>query len=64
MDVQDARIHDRDTPSLIAGHGRPGKVKDAEERKLQLELIRQRETKRGLGELPGDHSAQSRPEDF
>ena len=49
---------------LSTGHGRPGKVKDAAERELQLELIRQRETERGLGELPSDHSAQSAPQDF
>ena len=49
---------------LSTGHGRPGKVKDAAERELQLELIRQRETERGLGELPSDHSAQRPPEDY
>ncbi|CAK0771378.1 hypothetical protein CVIRNUC_003855 [Coccomyxa viridis] len=53
-----------DWVTLLPGHGRPGKVKDAAERELQLELIRQRETERGLGELPSDHSAQSAPQDF
>ena len=44
-----------------AGHGRPGAVKDATERKQQLALIEERESKRGLGNLPTDHSMQ-RPE--
>ena len=50
--------------SLSAGHGRPGEVKDAAEREHQLQLIKERESKRGLGELPMDHSAQRMEGDY
>ena len=50
--------------SLSAGHGRPGEVKDSAEREQQLQLIKERESKRGLGELPMDHSAQRMEGDY
>ena len=49
---------------LPAGHGRPGKVKDAADRKHQLQLLEQREAKRGLGEIPMDHSMQRAEHDY
>ena len=48
----------------FAGHGRPGKVKDAAERKQQLQLIKERESKRGFGKLPLDHSFQRFEKDY
>lgn len=48
----------------FTGHGRPGKVKDGAERKQQLQLIKERESQRGFGELPLDHSLQRREGDY
>lgn len=39
-------------------------MKDAAEREQQLQLIEERESKRGLGELPMDHSAQRMEGDY
>ncbi|CAK0779907.1 hypothetical protein CVIRNUC_004885 [Coccomyxa viridis] len=50
--------------TLLPGHGRPGKVKDAAERKQQLQLIKERESKRGFGKLPLDHSFQRFEKDY
>ncbi len=49
---------------MFAGHGRPGEVKDAAEREKQLQLIKERESKRGLGELPTDHNAMRHEGDY
>ena len=47
-----------------AGHGRPGAVKDGAQRKEQLALIKDRESKRSLGHLPTDHSMQRLEVDY
>ncbi|CAL5228056.1 g11121 [Coccomyxa viridis] len=52
------KLADYDWLMLLPGHGRPGAVKDAAQRKEQLALISDRESKRSLGHLPTDHSMQ------
>ena len=49
---------------MFAGHGRPGRVKDAAERRQQLQLLKEREIKRGFERLPGDHTMQRFDKDF
>ncbi|EIE27165.1 Metallo-hydrolase/oxidoreductase [Coccomyxa subellipsoidea C-169] len=41
---------------VLPGHGRPGSVDDAADRKHQIQLLVERETARGLGHLEFDHS--------
>ena len=41
---------------VLPGHGRPGSVADAADRKHQIQLLVERETARGLGHLEFDHS--------
>lgn len=48
----------------IAGHGRPGVVRDDIERKQQLQLIKERETKRGLDRFSSDGNHQRHEADY
>ena len=48
----------------IAGHGRPGVVRDDTERKQQLQLIKERETKRGLDRFSSDGNHQRHEADY
>ncbi|CAL5219989.1 g1928 [Coccomyxa viridis] len=50
--------------TLLPGHGRPGGVKDETERKQQLQLIKERETKRGLDRVPTDGNHQRHEADY
>ena len=49
---------------ISAGHGRPGRVKDATDRRQQLQLLKKREMERGFERLPGDHTMQRFGKDF
>ena len=49
---------------MSAGHGRPGRVKDAADRRQQLQLLKKREIERGFERLPGDHTMRRFGKDF